>query len=115
MSEFWLQVVAGVVVAGIVGAVGVYTTYVVLGKRVDQLETDRERQRLEFEAQLASVRTEVSAKADAEAVATKYAEHEARLRASELQLGGLAVSMGKVETDVRWIRETLEKRERGVR
>lgn len=111
MTEFVSSLLSQTIVAALVGGVGVYTTYVVLCKRVDQLEKDNG----ELREHLAHQRELVAAKADAEAVAVKHAELEGRLRTQDIQLNGLSVAMSEVKTDVRWIRETLEKRERGGR
>lgn len=111
MSEFWANVASQLVVAAVIGGAGVAATFIVLGKRVDQLEKDNG----ELRDELAHHREVVAAKADAEAVAMKHAEFEGRLRTQDLQLNGLSVAMSEVKTDVRWIRETLEKRERGGR
>jgi hypothetical protein len=111
VNDFVVNLASQLAVAAIVGGAGVYTTFVVLGKRVDQLEKENG----ELRDELVRHAEVVAAKADADAVAVKHAELEGRMRTQDLQLNGLSVAMSEVKTDVRWIRETLEKRERGVR
>lgn len=98
------QVASTVIAAMIVGVIGLGTSYVILGSRVESVEKA-----------IAVQGSQIELKADEATVLKSLADHESRIRASEVQASATSAALTEVRTDVRWIRETLEKRERGVR
>lgn len=98
------QAASTVIAAAIVGVLGLGTSYVILGSRVESVEKA-----------ITLQGSQIETKADEAMVLKSLADHESRLRAAESQASQASQSLAEVKTDVRWIRETLEKRERSVR
>lgn len=99
------QVVAAVVTSLLIGGAGFAVSYFVLTSRVEAIENV-----------IARHSVDIGDKADDATTLKMFADHEARLRAAEFQANQASQSLVELKTDVRWIRETLERdREKGMR
>lgn len=92
------QAASTVIAAAIVGVLGLGTSYVILGSRVEHVEKA-----------IVTQGAQIDTKADEATVLRSLADHEARIRASEVQASVTSAALTEVRTDVRWIRETLER------
>jgi hypothetical protein len=105
ISGMTQQTAATLVAGAILGVLGLAITWAVMGKRVDTLEET-----------VAAQANDIERKADEATVYRSLADHEARIRAGEVQASATSAALTEVRTDVRWIRETLERdRAKGTR